>query len=65
MCTDEQGHVLVTNPDLQRVHVLDKDANLIQYIRTSEPPLFVDVDREGYLWVGTANGKIEIIKYLQ
>ena len=65
VCTDQQGHVIVTNTAFKCVHVLDKDANLLQYIPTSGPPLFIDVDRDGYMWVGMQNGKIEIIKYLQ
>ena len=56
VCTDQVGHVLITDVDNSRVHILDQEGQFIQYILTSQQglskPITIDVDMEGYIWVG-------------
>ena len=56
VCTDLMGHVLVADYINHRVHILDQEGWFIQYILTEQQglrwPTFIDVDREGYVWVG-------------
>ena len=63
MCTDQMGHVLIIDYINNRVHILDQEGRFIQPILTSKQglhqPTTIDVDREGYMWVG---GKTEFRK---
>ena len=56
VCTDQMGHVLITDCQNHRVHILDQEGRFIQYILTKQQglgrPVTIDVDREGYVWVG-------------
>ena len=72
VCTDHMGHVLITDIDNDLVHILDQEGQFIQYILTSQRglsrPITIDVDREGYVWVGeysTSKGHVKVAKYLQ
>ena len=59
VCTDQIGHVLITDFDNHRVHILDQKGRFMQYILTSQQglrwPVTIDVDGVGYLWVGGEN----------
>ena len=72
VCTDEIGHILITDCKNDRVHILDKEGQFIQYILTSQQglsnPKAIDVDTEGYLWVGESinigKGCFKMSRYL-
>ena len=54
VCTDQIGHVLITDYNNQSVHILDQEGRFIQHILTSQGlswPVTIDVDGEGYVWV--------------
>ena len=71
LCTDQMGHVLITDHNNQRVHILDQEGRFIQYILTSQQglhqPVTIDVDKEGYVWVGEkvaiSTGRVKVVKY--
>ena len=60
VCTDQMGHVLITDFNNNRVHILDQEGQFIQYVLTSQQgmdyPTTIDVDREGYVWMGQYHG---------
>ena len=73
VCTDQMGHILITDYKNHRVHLLDKDGQFIRYILTADDglnlPKTIDVDREGYVWVGQGAPSIpyspvSVFKYL-
>ena len=68
LCTDNAGHVLITDWNNNRVHILDKDGKFLQYLLTEvqglERPSRIDVDNEGNAWVGDLPG-VTVVKYLQ
>ena len=73
MCTDQMGHILITDYNNHRVHMLDRGGRFMQYVLTEQQGLYrpttIDVDREGYLWVGeevnVIKGSVKVAKYLQ
>ena len=73
MCTDQMGHVLITDYSSHRVHILDQEGQFMQYILTSQhglkEPWTIDVDKEGYVWVGQwagfNKGHVRVARYLQ
>ena len=68
LCTDNAGHVLITDVSNHRVHILDRDGQFRQFLLTEEQglgePWSIDVDREGNAWVGGGGG-MKVVKYLQ
>ena len=72
VCTDQMGHVLITDHGNHRVHILDQEGQFIQYVLTSKQglhlPVTVDVDSEGYVWLGEYTGlfigRIKVARYL-
>ena len=64
VCADEMGHILITEIGNNRVYILDQNGHFIQYIQTPKSARYLDVDREGYLWVGQKDGPIQVYKYL-
>ena len=73
VCTDQWGHVLIADRANYRVHILDQEGRFIQYILNRKQglvfPTAIDVDKEGYLWVGGndayAKGCVKVVRYLQ
>ena len=69
LCTDNAGHVLIADYYSDRVHILDKDGQFLQYLLTRERgpmgPQRIDVDCEGNAWVGYMRGDVRVVKYLQ
>ena len=69
VCTDQMGHVLVTDYKNHRVHILDQDGQFIQYVLTTEQglhqPNTLDVDRECHVWVGEYDQHVKIARYLE
>ena len=70
VCTDQMGHILITDFHNNRVHILDQEGQFIQYVLTSQHglncPTTIDVDREGYVWVGEYDNKcVKVARYLQ
>ena len=69
VCTDQMGHFLTTDHVNDRVHIMDQEGQFIQYVLTSQQgldlPPTIDVDREGYVWVGEENRHVKVAKYLQ
>ena len=69
VCTDEIGHVLITDNENQCVHILDQEGQFIQYVLTTqqglEGPTTIDVDKEGYVWVGEVRRQVKVARYLQ
>ena len=71
VCTDQMGHVLITDYWQSRVHILDQEGQFIQYILTSQQglrlPTMIDVDTLGNVWVGEYGEQnlIKVAKYLQ
>ena len=69
ICTDNSGHVLITDLGNHRVHILDRDGQFIQFLLTAEQgmchPYSIDVDSKGNAWVGELKGKVKIVQYLQ
>ena len=73
MCTDQMGHILITDYRNHRVHILNQEGRFIQYILTSQQglhqPYSIDIDREGYVWVGESvdycKGHVRVARYLQ
>ena len=67
------GHVLITDFDNSRVHILDQEGQFIKYILASQQglskPITIDVNMEGYIWVGEYvdfyKGRVKVAKYLQ
>ena len=72
LCTDHMGHVLITDYHNHSVHILDQEGQFIQYVLTSQQgldgPNTIDVDREGYIWVGEYvdinEGRVKVARYL-
>ena len=71
VCTDQMGHVLIADHDNHRVHMLDQEGRFMQYILTSQQglhqPVSIDVDSEGYIWVGEYvdyRYHVKVVKYL-
>ena len=56
VCTDQMGHILITDYINHRIHILDQEGRFIQHIMTPEQglhmPNAIDVDLEGNLWLG-------------
>ena len=73
VCTDQLGHILITDYHNHRIHILDQDGQFIQYIMTSKQelhkPTTIEVDKEGYVWVGEYVGsdksRVNVARYLQ
>ena len=71
LCTDNTGHLLITDNNMYNniVHILNRNGVFIQYLLTREQglktPWSVDVDGEGNAWVGESNGDVKVVKYLQ
>ena len=71
VCSDWMGQILITDIDNHKVHILDKEGQLLQHVLTSQLmyPNTIDVDREGNIWVGeevdTRRGCVKVAKYLQ
>ena len=69
VCTDQMGHVLIADYGVRRVHILDQEGQFIQYVLTAQQglqwPTTIDVDTEGYVWVGDDAKQIMVAKYLQ
>ena len=68
LCTDNAGHVLITDDDNHTVHILDRDGQFGQFLLTKEQgllPWSVDVNSEGCAWVGELGGDVKVVKYLQ
>ena len=69
VCTDQMGHILITDYNNHCVHILDQEGRFIQYFLTSQQgldlPTTIDVDKEGYGWVGEGKGRVKVVRYLQ
>ena len=73
MCTDQMGHILITDYSNDRVHILDQEGQFIQYILTSHDGLqyrleTISVDNKGFVWVGAFinyMGYVKSAKYLK
>ena len=69
LCTDNAGHVLITDYNNHTVHILDRDGQFRQFLLTEEQglgtPVRIDVDNEGNAWVGEWGGGMKVVKYLQ
>ena len=69
LCTDNAGHILITDRTNHKVHILDKDGQFMKYLLTEEQglrgPWSVDVDSAGNAWVGQYDGGVKVVKYLQ
>ena len=69
VCTDQIGHILIPDFMNHRVHILEQEGQFIQYILTSQQglhhPEAIDVDREGYMWVGQYSARVKVVRYLQ
>ena len=69
LCTDNAGHVLITDFYNNRVHILDKDGRFLQYLLAREQglewPISIDVDSDGNTWVGEVAGGVKVVKYLK
>ena len=69
LCTDEAGHVLISDHNNHRVHILDKDGQFLRELLTEDQrrrePYNIDVDDEGNAWVGYSDGGVIVVKYLQ
>ena len=69
ICTDQMGHILITDFRKPKIHILDQEGQFMQYILTSQGlhhPRTVDVDREGYVWVGeyvNNKGRFTVARY--
>ena len=71
VCTDYTGHVLLTDHNKHRVHILDQEGRFIQYVQSSDhglhQPATLDSDGEGLVWVGERirafQGRVKVIKY--
>ena len=69
LCTDSAGRVLITDSESNTVHILDRDGRFLQYLLTEEQglwdPVSINVDNDGYAWVGDYHGYVKVVKYLQ
>ena len=73
VCADSMGHVLITEPISSKVHILDQDGQFLNYLLFAPQqihlPNTIDVDDEGYVWIGQQvsvrnKGRVTVIKYL-
>ena len=68
LCTDNVGHVLITDHNNHRVDILGNDGRFLEYLLTEEQGVFgpwsIDVESEGNAWVG-GGGSVKVVKYLQ
>ena len=60
LCTDNDGHVLITDIGNNRVEILNSGGQFLKYLLTREQrlesPWSIDVDSKGDVWVGDSNG---------
>ena len=67
LCTDNAGHILITDSINHRVHILDRDGQFRQFLLTKEQglrePWSIDADSEGNAWVGDGC-VVKVVKYL-
>ena len=76
VCSDDMGHILITDYGNHRVNILDQEGQFIRHVLTSKPyyaliskqslsvPTTIDVDNEGFIWVGEYNKCVKVAKYL-
>ena len=68
VCTDQMGHILIADHDYDCVHILDQEGQFLQYILNLDDPYSIDVDGEGYVWVGenktATEGCVKVARYL-
>ena len=71
VCADTVGHVLITDYNNERIHILDQEGQFMQYIMTSQyRPKTIDVDNEGNVWLGgflinSSTNQIRVARYIQ
>ena len=77
VCTDQMGHVLIADHNSSRVHILDRKGRFKQFVQGLSSMTFfclwvntIDVDRDGYVWVGhisdmPTEGRFMVARYLQ
>ena len=68
ICTDEAGHVLIIDCHNDRVHILGRDGQFLQYLLIGKQglrePYSIDVDSAGNAWVGETAGRVKVAKYI-
>ena len=72
VCSDQMGHILIADHANNQVHILNQEGWFIRYVLTVQQglnyPTTIDVDREGYVWVGELvenGGYVKVARYLQ
>ena len=59
LCTDDLGHILITDLHNHSVHIVDKDGHFLQFLLTAKQgltmPYNIDVDNQGNAWVGNTS----------
>ena len=69
LCTDDLGHILITDLHNHSVHIVDKDGHFLQYLLTAKQgltmPYNIDVDNQGNAWVGEYIGSVQVVNYRQ
>ena len=65
LCTDSAGRILITDYWNNRVHILDKDGQFLQYLQGLELPVSIDRDSDGNVWIGELYGGVKVVKYLK
>ena len=67
ICTDTAGTVFVTDIQNDRVHILDKGGQFVQFLVAGQTiargPCRIDVDDFGNAWIVLYGGEVQIIKY--
>ena len=71
VCADQFGHVLITDMNYRKVHILHKDGKFMRCIKTEGMggPCTIDVDDDGFAWVGfeqqDPESYVKVYRYLQ
>lgn len=67
IAVDRYGNILVSVPNDNAIHLLDKTLTFKTILMTEEDglhrPTAVALDAEGYLYVGCGNGQIHVVNY--
>ncbi|KAK3084331.1 hypothetical protein FSP39_011685, partial [Pinctada imbricata] len=66
VCCDRIGHVLITDGSSDKVIVLDKDGQFLQYLLTGlSHPIYINIHNQQNIFIGQYGGTVNVVRYLK